>query len=100
MRTPTLLRRKVVKEALQKFVEQVSQIPQVEAVLLVSGDEGWEVRVIVNEPDLSVVDAVAEAEGSLIDRFGELPFLSDVIFRQGEPISNFVSPQTFALFKR
>lgn len=100
MPTPSLLRRKGVKEALKHFVEQVSQIPQVEAVLLVQGDEGWEVKVVVNEPDLTVVDAVAESEGNLIDRHGELPFLSDVVFRQGQSLDNFFSLQTHILFKR
>jgi len=37
----TVLRRKGVKEAVQRFVERVSQLPQVEAVLLAWGDEGW-----------------------------------------------------------
>ncbi len=100
MRTPALLRRKGTKEAVHKFVEQVAQIPQVEAVLLAWGDEGWEVKVVVDEPDLSVVDAVAEAEGALIDQQGELPFLSDVLFRQGQPLDIFLSPQTRVLFKR
>jgi hypothetical protein len=57
-------------------------------------------RVIVPEPDLSVVDAVGEAEGEMIDRLGELPFVSDVIFRQSKPLDEFVSPQTRFLFRR
>jgi hypothetical protein len=100
MPAPTMLRRKGVKEAVQRFVERVSQLPQVEAVLLAWGDESLEVRVIVPEPDLSVVDAVGEAEGEMIDRLGELPFVSDVIFRQGKPLDEFVSPQTHFLFRR
>jgi DNA-binding Lrp family transcriptional regulator len=100
MRATTILRRKGVKEAVQHFVERVSQLPQVEAVLLVWGDEGLEVRVIVPEPDLSVVDAIAEAEGEMIDQLSELPFISDVIFRQGKPLDEFVSPQTHFLFRR
>jgi hypothetical protein len=89
MPAPTMLRRKGVKEAVQRFVERVSQLPQVEAVLLAWGDEVLEMRVIVPEPDLSVVDAVGEAEGEMIDRLGELPFVSDVIFRQGKPLDEF-----------
>jgi len=100
MRATTVLRKKGVKEAVQRFVERVSQLPQVEAVLLACGDEGLEMRVIVPEPDLSVVDAVGEAEGEMIDRLGELPFVSDVIFRQGKPLDEFVSPQTRFLFRR
>ena len=100
MRATTMLRRKGVKEAVQRFVERVSQIPQVEAVLLAWGDEGLEVRVIIPEPDLSVVDVIAEAEGEMIDQMGELPFISDVIFRQGKPLNEFVSPQTRLLFRR
>lgn len=100
MRTPTLLRRKSVKEAIQKFVERVSQIPQVQAVLLVQSEEGFELQVVVDQPDLIVVDAVAELEGDLIDQMGMLPFLSDVIFRQGQPLESFVSPQTLILWQR
>lgn len=100
MRTPSLLRRKGVKEMLQRFVEQVTQIPQVKAVLLAQGDEGLEVKVIVNEPDLTIVDAVAELEGTFIDRYGELPFLSDVVFLQGRSLEHILSPQTRMLFKR
>ncbi len=100
MRATTMLRRKGVKEAVQRFVERVSQIPQVEAVLLAWGDEGLEVRVIIPEPDLSVVDVIAEAEGEMIDQMGELPFVSDVIFRQGKPLNEFISPQTCLLFRR
>jgi len=100
MRATTVLRQKGVKEAIQRFVERVSQLPQVEAVLLAWGDEGLEVRVIVPEPDLSVVDAIAEAEGEMIDQLSELPFISDVIFRQGKPLDEFVLPQTHFLFRR
>ncbi len=100
MRTPSLLRKKGVKEMLQRFVGQVTQIPQVKAVLLAQGDEGLEVKVIVNEPDLTIVDAVAELEGTFIDRYGELPFLSDVVFLQGRSLEHILSPQTRLLFKR
>ncbi len=100
MRTPSLMRRKGAKEMLRRFVEKLSRIPQVEAVLLAQGDEGWEVKVIINEPDLAVVDAVAELEGTFIDRYGELPFLSDVVFLQERSLDLIFSPQTRILFKR
>ncbi len=100
MRTPSSLRRKGVKETLQQFVERVTQIPQVEAVLLVQGDEGWEVKVVISEPDLAVVDAIAELEGTFIDQHGELPFLSDVVFLQRRSLDRILSPQTRILFKR
>ncbi len=100
MRTPPALRRKGVKEALKRFVEQVSKLPQVEAVLLVQGDEGWEVHVVADQFDLGLVDAVAEIEGRLIDELGELKFLSHVLFRQGRPLSEFYSPSIRFLLQR
>ncbi len=99
MPKPSILRRKGVKEAVQRFIGQVAQIPQVEAVLLVPGDEGWELRVVIDQPDLAFVDAVAEVEGALIDELGELPFLSQVLFRQGQPLEHFFSSAHF-LFRR
>jgi len=100
MKAPSVLRRKGVREALERFVGQVAKLPEVEAILLVAGDEGWEVLVVLDQPDLTVVDAVAEAEGRLIDELGELPFLSQVLFRQGQPLEHFLSPSAHFLFRR
>ncbi len=100
MKASSVLRRKGVREAVERFVAQVKQLPKVEAVLLVAGDEGWEVWVVLDQPDLTVVDAVAEAEGRLIDELGELPFLSRVLFRQGQPLEHFLSSSAHLLFRR
>lgn len=60
--------------------------------MLVWGDEGWEVKVAIDNPDLEVVDAVAELEGALIDQYGELLFLPDVGFRLGHWMSSAGAP--------
>ncbi len=81
-------------------MEQVSKLLQVEAALLVQGDEGREVHVVADQFYLGLVDAVAEIEGQSIDELGELKFLSHVLFRQGRPLSEFYSPSTLFLFQR
>ncbi|MFN4180950.1 MAG: hypothetical protein ACK4I8_11595 [Armatimonadota bacterium] len=105
MRTPSVLRRKGVKEALQRFVEQVAKLPQVEAVLLVQGDEGWEIWTIVDDWDDAVVDAVIEQEGELVDEFlaqgqANLAPGFHIVTRQGHPLEDFLSPTVRILFRR
>ncbi len=105
MRTPPVLRRKGVKEALKRFVEQVSKLPQVEAVLLVQGDEGWEIWTIIEDWDDAVVDAVIEQEGELVDDFlaqgqDNLAPGFHIITRQGYPLEDFLSPTVRILFRR
>ncbi len=105
MRTPSSLRRKGVKEALQQFVERVTQIPQVEAVLLVQGDEGWEVWTVVDEWDDETIDAIIEWEGNLVDEFiaqgrADLTPCFHIVTRQGQPLDEFLSPTVRILFQR
>ena len=105
MRTPTLLRRKSVKEAIQKFVERVSQIPQVQAVLLVWGDGGWEIWTAIDEWDDAVVNAIIGQEGALLDDLlgqGQAPatFGFHIITLQGRPLNEFLSPMAKVLFRR
>jgi len=104
MRTPALLRRKGTKEAVHKFVEQVAQIPQVEAVLLVFGDAGWEVWTVISDWDDAVVDAVIEQEGLLLDDLlaqGEGAKLGfHIVPLQGRPLDEFLSPMVRVLFRR
>lgn len=105
MRTPSVLRRKGVKEALKRFVEQVAKLPQVEAVLLVQSDEGWEIWTIVDEWDDAVMDAVIEKEGELVDDFlaqgrAELAPGFHIVTRQRRPLEDFLSPTVRILFRR
>ena len=104
MSVPTILRRKDVKEAIQRFVERVSQIPQVEAVLLAWGDGGWEVWTVIDEWDDEVVDAVIEQEGKLLDELRAQQVGVNLGFhisvRKGRPLEEFLSPLTQVLFWR
>ena len=63
MKVPAVLRRKGVREALERFVAQVKELPEVEAILLAAGDEGWEVWTVLAEWDDAAVDAIVEQEG-------------------------------------
>ncbi len=105
MRTPTLLRRKSVKEALQRFVERVSQIPQVQAVLMVQGDGGWEIWTAIERWEDAVVDDIIEQEGSFLDdlltREGA-PAVSGfhIVILQGRSLEEFLSPMAKILFRR
>jgi hypothetical protein len=104
MRVTTVLRRKGVKEAVQRFVERVSQLPQVEAVLLAWGDGGWEVWTVIDEWDDEVVDAVIEQEGVLLDELsaqqGKVNLGFHIVVRKGHPLEEFLSPLTQVLFRR
>jgi hypothetical protein len=104
MRATTVLRRKNVKEAVQRFVERVSQLPQVEAVLLAWGDGGWEVWTVIDEWDDEVVDAVIEQEGVLLDELsaqqGKVNLGFHIVVRKGRPLEEFLSPSTQVLFRR
>ena len=104
MPAPTMLRRKSVKEAVQRFVERVSQLPQVKAVLLAWGDGGWEVWTVIDEWDDEVVDAVIEQEGVLLDELsaqqGKVNLGFHIVVRKGRPLEEFLSPLTQVLFRR
>jgi hypothetical protein len=104
MRATTVLRRKGVKEAVQRFVERVSQLPQVEAVLLAWGDGGWEVWTVIDEWDDEVVDAVIDQEGALLDELsaqqGKVNLGFHIVVRKGRPLEEFLSPLTQVLFRR
>jgi len=104
MRATTVLRRKGVKEAVQRFVERVSQLPQVKAVLLAWGDGVWEVWTVIDEWDDEVVDAVIEQEGVLLDELsaqqGKVNLGFHIVVRKGRPLGEFLSPLTQVLFRR
>ena len=104
MRVTTVLRKKGVKEAVQRFVERVSQLPQVEAVLLAWGDGVWEVWTVIDEWDDEVVDAVIEQEGVLLDELsaqqGKVNLGFHIVVRKGRPLKEFLSPLTQVLFRR
>ena len=104
MRATTVLRKKGVKEAVQRFVERVSQLPQVEAVLLAWGDGGWEVWTVIDECDDEVVDAVIEQEGVLLDELsaqqGKVNLGFHIVVRKGRPLGEFLSPLTQVVFRR
>ncbi len=105
MRVPSVLRRKGVREAVERFVAQVKQLPKVEAVLLVAGDEGWEVWTVLAEWDDVTVDAVVEQEGQLLDdliaqgKETAAPGFH-ILIRQGRPLEEFLSPAARFLFRR
>jgi len=100
-----VLRRKGVREAVERFVAQVKQLPKVEAVLLVAGDEGWEVWTVLAEWDDVTVDAVVEQEGQLLDdliaqgKETAAPGFH-ILIRQGRPLEEFLSPAARFLFRR
>jgi hypothetical protein len=104
MRATTVLRKKGVKEAVQRFVERVSQLPQIEAVLLAWGDGGWEVWTVIDEWDDEVVDAVIEQEGVLLDELsaqqGKVNLGFHIVVRKGRPLGEFLSPLTQVVFRR
>jgi len=105
VRVPSVLRRKGVREAVERFVAQVKQLPKVEAVLLVAGDEGWEVWTVLAEWDDVTVDAVVEQEGQLLDdliaqgKETAAPGFH-ILIRQGRPLEEFLSPAARFLFRR
>ena len=104
MRATTVLRQKGVKEAIQRFVERVSQLPQVEAVLLAWGDGGWEVWTVIDEWDDEVMDALIEQEGKLLDELSTQQVGVNLGFhiavRKGRPLKEFLSPLTQVLFRK
>lgn len=105
MRTPAAMKGKSAKEAIQRFVKRVSQLPQVEAVLMVRGEEGWEVWTVIDKWDDEVVDAVIEQEGTLLDELiaqkqGKAVLGFHIVTRQGRPLEEFLSPLAQILFRR
>jgi len=105
VKVPAVLRRKGVREALERFVAQVKELPEVEAILLAAGDEGWEVWTVLAEWDDAAVDAIVEQEGRLLDDLiaqgketGAPGF--HILIRQGKPLDEFLSPAARFLFRR
>lgn len=90
----------VETEAIQAFVEKVSQLPQVEAVLKVGADEGIGIWTVIAERDLAVRERIYALQGEAIRQVPYPLFDFHVTTCEGGLLTDWMPTGAVILFRR
>lgn len=80
--------------------DDLASVQQIEQVFVQTGASSWSVLLIVDKYDAKAEKKIIEVEGELIDAFPWLDVDFDVVYRDGRPLADVVSPKGFQLFAR
>lgn len=87
-------------EAIQSFVEKVSQLPQVEAVLQVGADKGIGIWTVIAERDLAVRERIYALQGEAIRQVPYPIFDFHVTTCEGGLLTEWMPTGAVILFRR
>ena len=85
------------QKVIRSFVNLMSQISEVEAVLGMVDDGAFSLWSVTDEASVEVKDRIYEMEGRLMDMFPGEGFDFHLIERRGRPLEEIVSLDHFAV---
>ncbi|HID28698.1 MAG TPA: hypothetical protein EYP19_01690 [Desulfobacterales bacterium] len=87
-----------IEEIYQTFIDLLSQIPTVEAILTTQEGRVFCFWSVVNWLDDAIEDEIYQREGELMDRFPEDLFDFHLIERRDRNLEEIISPSSFAVY--
>jgi hypothetical protein len=88
-----------VQKVFRSFVELISQISEVEAVLGMLDNGAFSLWSVTDEVSVEVEDRIYEMEGKLMDMFPDEGFDFHLIERRSRPLEEIVSLDHFAVHR-
>ena len=88
-------------DSLESFiVKNISRIPEVEYILLLSTDNYYEIWTVINELDREVRDRIYDIEYNILEQFPDLYFDFHVVCRNNGSIKHIFPTKAIIFYRR